>query len=225
VAIYDLFSKRQKRLRGQTPDVFQYDDIPDTLRVQILKIIQEVFDIVSEKTRRDYDSGIDIFSKTHAILCREYGRFRLWSEHEKNPRADFWMFFRECDDVENVLDAVEIGMTLVENANTIIQEVRYSGRAPVRFIEPKQHVDELNHRYKEHGVGYEYTSGQIIRVDSQYVHSEAVKPALALLAGKEYTNANDEFLAAHEHYRHGRYKECLNECLKAFESTMKIICH
>jgi hypothetical protein len=27
-----------------------------------------------------------------------------------------------------------------------------------------------------------------------------------------------------EHYRKGDTKECLNECLKAFESTMKVIC-
>jgi Domain of unknown function (DUF7014) len=36
--------------------------------------------------------------------------------------------------------------------------------------------------------------------------------------------ANEEFLKAHEHYRHKRYKECLVDSLKAFESTMKAIC-
>ncbi|MEI6950699.1 hypothetical protein V9K67_26185 [Paraflavisolibacter sp. H34] len=39
-----------------------------------------------------------------------------------------------------------------------------------------------------------------------------------------FQNANEEFLKAHDHYRHGRNKECLSECLKAFESVMKIIC-
>jgi len=39
-----------------------------------------------------------------------------------------------------------------------------------------------------------------------------------------YAGANAEFLKAFEHYRHGNIKECLNECLKAFESTMKPIC-
>ena len=47
---------------------------------------------------------------------------------------------------------------------------------------------------------------------------------MSFLQGKIYAGANDEFLRAHEHYRHQRYKECLNECLKAFESTMKAIC-
>src|SRR5262249_11657394 len=31
-------------------------------------------------------------------------------------------------------------------------------------------------------------------------------------------------MTAHEHYRHDRPKETLAECLKAFESVMKVIC-
>jgi len=80
-------------------------------------------------------------------------------------------------------------------------------------------------RFREHGVGYGFEGGNIIRVDSQLLHAETVKPALALLrATPEYAGAQAEFLTAHEHYRHGRPKEALNECLKAMESLMKAIC-
>jgi hypothetical protein len=85
-------------------------------------------------------------------------------------------------------------------------------------------IEELNERFRWHGIGYQYESGLIIRVDSQFLHAETVKPALALLSSEDYAGANEEFLKAFEHYRHGRTKECLNECLKAFESTMKAIC-
>ena len=70
-------------------------------------------------------------------------------------------------------------------------------------------------------MGYRYESGQIIRVDSEFTHSEVVKPALLMLSDPMYEGANAEFLSAHEHYREGRYKECLNECLNAFESCIK----
>jgi len=40
-----------------------------------------------------------------------------------------------------------------------------------------------------------------------------------------FKGANEEFLSAHAHYREGKYKECLNDSLKAFESTLKVICH
>lgn len=36
--IYELFSKRQKRLRGEVPDVYQYETIPPELRVQVVHI-------------------------------------------------------------------------------------------------------------------------------------------------------------------------------------------
>ena len=61
-------------------------------------------------------------------------------------------------------------------------------------------------------------------MDSQFIHSEAIKPVLTMLSDPTYKGANEEFLKAHEHYRKGRYKECLNECLKAFESCLKTIC-
>jgi hypothetical protein len=56
------------------------------------------------------------------------------------------------------------------------------------------------------------------------LHEEVIQPALNLLMDENFENANEEYLNAHTHYRDLRYKECLNECLKAFESTMKIIC-
>ncbi|MCD8492630.1 MAG: hypothetical protein LRY51_12460, partial [Geovibrio sp.] len=52
----------------------------------------------------------------------------------------------------------------------------------------------------------------------------AVKPALRLLNEKHYLGSQQEFLSAYEHYRKGKHKEALNDCLKAFESTMKAIC-
>jgi hypothetical protein len=67
-------------------------------------------------------------------------------------------------------------------------------------------------------------SNQIIRIDSDFLHAEAVKPSLTILRGSEFQGANEELLRAHEHYRHGRYQESLIYSLKAFESTMKCIC-
>ena len=92
-------------------------------------------------------------------------------------------------------------------------------------INVKNVISELNQRFREHAIGYQYENGQIIRVDSEFIHAEAVKPALQLLSNPIYKGAQEEFLKAHEHYRHGRYDSALTDCLKAFESTMKIIIH
>ena len=43
MAVFDLFSKRQKHGRGEVPDVYQYKTIPEGLRVQIVHIIRDAF--------------------------------------------------------------------------------------------------------------------------------------------------------------------------------------
>ncbi|SOE91854.1 hypothetical protein SAMN05414139_04537 [Burkholderia sp. D7] len=96
--------------------------------------------------------------------------------------------------------------------------------ATERKITPEDAIDELNERFREHGVGYQYESSEILRVDSEFIHAEAVKPALGLLRMDGFAGANDEFLEAHEHYRHGRNKESIGSALKAFESVLKGIC-
>jgi hypothetical protein len=42
MAIFNLYSKRLKKLKGEVPDVYKYDIIPQTLRVQIVHIIRDV---------------------------------------------------------------------------------------------------------------------------------------------------------------------------------------
>ena len=88
----------------------------------------------------------------------------------------------------------------------------------------EQTTSESNQRFKDHGVGYQLENSQIIRIDSEFTHAEIVKPALKLLHQPLWASAEEEFLKAHEHYRKGNGMEAMNECLKAFESVMKIIC-
>lgn len=157
----------------------------------------------------------------HDALAREFGLFYLAeSANGRYPRFGeaLYDFFLQTDSIEQALDVVELSVRYIEQVvpNWRHDEDRKATAASV--------IDELNLRFKEAGVGYQYESGEIIRVDSELLHQEAVKPTLRLLSQAGYEGANEEFLRSHEHYRHGRHKEALNEALKAFESTMKIIC-
>ena len=119
---------------------------------------------------------------------------------------------------EQVLDVVELSFKTIDGY--VRKHVSYFASS----MTPDAAIAELNTRFREHGVGYQYESGKIVRVDSQLIHGEVVKPALQFLSEKDFKGANDEYLSAHDHYRKGKHKECLNDCLKAFESTMKSIC-
>lgn len=214
---FDLYSKRQKRIRGEVPDVFQYEDIPKAFRVQVIHIIRDAFGHYSGGSQ-----SYEVFKSIHDILCREYGLFHLSQEAPLtgNYQAALFNFFLNCEDIEKVLDVIELSFKGV-NGITRDSSYRYNTQPS---IEPDEAIKELNIRFLEHGIGYQFEAGELMRVDSKLVHAEVVKPALKVLSDKRYAGANEEFLKAHEHYRHGRYKECLNECLKAFESTIKAIC-
>ncbi len=87
-------------------------------------------------------------------------------------------------------------------------------------------VEKLNARFKEHAIGYRFEQGRIIRIDSDFLHTETTEPALRLLHSFEFQGALDEFMIAHKHFRQGpaHYDDCLTNCGKALESTLKTIC-
>ena len=210
--VTDLFSKRQKRSRGEVPDVYQYETIPNQLRVQIVQILEDAFGELDYNPNWGPDSSAHAFEFIHKTLCHEYGVFTLGRSHDSDSES-VANFFLQTNEVEEVIDVVELSFQFL---NDNLQE-----RDKLILDEA---IDELNYRFREQGVGYQYESGQIIRVDSQLIHSEVIKPALSMLSAPMYKGANAEFLSAHGHYRARRYKECLNDCLKAFESCLKTIC-
>ena len=220
MAIVDIFSKRQKKLRGEIPDVYQYSEIPNALRVQIVHIWMDTLGNEENYWHGKVNESYKLIVDT---LCREYGIFRLSGSKDYGNRDylnEFVNSFLNETDTERCLDFIELAFRVIDSFTrdySYLMRKRSSEKAD-------KAIHELNTRFKEHGVGYQFTDGEMIRVDSELIHSEIIKPALRLLNQRLYAGAHEEFLKAHEHYRHERHKESLNECLKSFESIMKAIC-
>jgi hypothetical protein len=211
--ISDIFSKRQKRNSGQT-DVYQYDQIPDTLRVQITYILVDLIG----RPNVGGSPADGVYEEINVALMREYGVTRMAAGRIE---GEIWAnFICQIATTEQVLDAIETSIRLAAEAR---RAYNYTQTAGTR-MSVGESVKELNFRFQEASVGYQYESGQMMRIDSQLIHAEVVKPALALLSDPRYKGPEEEFLTAHKDYREGHYKGCLTECLKAFESTMKAIC-
>lgn len=209
----EIFSKRQKRLRGELPEIYTYDVIPKELRIQIHHLLNEV---IGENDRRN--NNVDGFYETiYKQLCKEYGRFYLASG-SANCQPQVLNFILETN-TEEVLDVVESAFELLNYLEQNFWDY-YFGKS-ISAVEATQ---ELNDRFKEHGIGYAFEGNQIIRIDSTYIHTEVTKPTISLLYNEKFKGANEEYMKAHEHYKNKLNKECLNDCLKAFESTMKVIC-
>ncbi|RUO74047.1 hypothetical protein CWI80_01410 [Pseudidiomarina sediminum] len=225
MAIFELFSKRQKALRGDVPDVYVYDTLPHALKVQIIHIWTDVLGN-NDNYYDQYGCGPNVRSAYEFIvdtLCREYGMFQLPTAEKHRERMylnELANYLLQVDDVEKQLDIVELSFRYIDRCTRDYDYLRKQNASE----NVDAAVSELNARFKEHGIGFQFVEGEIIKMDSELLHSEAVKPALRLLNQKNYHGAQQEYLSAYEHYRNGKNKEALNDCLKSFESTMKAIC-
>ena len=65
---------------------------------------------------------------------------------------------------------------------------------------------------------------QVVRVDEEVTHTEAVRPALAALSAPHFSQANQDFLKALKHYRDSEFPDCLTACGATMESTLKVLC-
>ena len=220
--IFNVFSKRHKKLWGEVPEVYQHEIIPEKLRVQIIHIWSDIFekpqhDVLGDMYR-PANATPEVFKNIHDILCREYGLLYL-TERRDSVIESVHKFLLGTEETVKAIDVIELSFRYIDNY------VRNNlGVFPASKISPDEAIATLNDRFQEHRVGYQYKSGQIIRVDSEFVHSEVMKPALKILSDPMYEGANEEFRNAHKHYRKRRYKECMTECVKAFESCIKTIC-
>jgi hypothetical protein len=227
MARFDFFSRKKRDAKQESPDVFRYDDLPHPLRIQLLHALNDARHLIHSRTAyiTNGTEGTDVFAEACLVLRRELGlgklievRKRVGSTRDTQTKDlcdEFRVFFENCDS-EQVLDAVQVIMLLIENADR--------SHLLDHECNAKSVAAEINRRFLEHSLGYKYQSGQIIKETNSILHAEAITPALALLSDPRFAGANEEFLKAHEHYRHGRLGECLVDCLKAFESSMKIIC-
>ena len=214
--IYDFYSRQQKTRRGEFPDVYQYEEMPDQLRIQVLYVLNDL----NQLNERYVNSQRGFFNVINRLICREQGWGELpHSAHHRAPAQDkLYSYFQTETDIELLLDVIQLAFS---------RKLFYSRAPSYNQINVQSlYVDcqnELNQRFKDHGFGYQVLDGEIIRIDDEFTHAEIVKPTLQILRQPYLQGAQTEFLNAYEHYRKGRFEEAINECLKAFESTMKSI--
>lgn len=217
MAIFDLYSKRQRRSRGEVSDVYTYDSFSSAFRMQLSYMVRDLLGDMSAYNR--HYQPREAYTEIVRILKKEYGLHTLSKIHQSDPLSELHNFLLQERDIERCLDAIELCYALGDDM----------ARSPayVSRTDADSHVDEclteLNERFKEAGLGYELIDRRIVRIDSQLLHSEVVKPAIGFLNAEEFEGPRDEFLGAYEHYRHGNHEEALVDALKSFESTMKVI--
>ena len=207
--INNLYSDRNKP--KNVDEVIIFDELPRKLRVQFNFILKDIL--------YDHDSN---YERIHEMLCRKYGELSLSSKHslghfdklalEEALTKDDYNFNLVFDMMEL---AIKYRIDQSKNDGFYDEEIEYIN----------DFQKSINICFKESSVGYEMVNGQIIKKDSEVTFTEIIEPTITLTYNELFENVNMDFVNAIKEYQTGDNKDCIVKLLKAFESTLKIICN
>ena len=221
--VLNLYSYRKKVAEGETPDVFTYDNLPKSLRIQIIHIWREAIGRYFVYSGFSYDRAVEnneAWEFIHDQFAKERGVFHLGGEREFDTSCE--NYFMKCKSVEIALDLVEFTFLYIDK---VTREYSSTDRKTRGIkVTASDAIKELNERFRRAGVGYRFENGKIFRIDSELIHSEVVKPALQYLHTPGFEGPCEEFMSAYAHYRVGQMKDAITDANNAFESTLKTIC-
>jgi hypothetical protein len=226
MTIWQTFSKRQNLLaKAGQQDVYQYDDLPEPFRMQVVHIwnsaLGQYFEPQGYFARTAPSPSNGYWRAIHNQMARELGLPFLGRYASSDPKEGCIYFLLNANTF-GALDIIEMSFRVIDKG--IRDLAQYSAEGAGIDEDPDSAIEELNHRFREHGLGYQYMGGILVRLDSQLLHSEVVAPALSLLNASGFAGPAAEFIKAFDHYRHGRFESAIGEALKSFESTLKAIC-
>jgi hypothetical protein len=242
--VYETFSQRQMvAARAGTEDVYKYDDISAAFRNQAIHILKDCLG-----WQRSADEIA--WKPLHDGFARQMGYTDLSSSLRQNVSTNFGGGYGALPSLHAILPPNNVYQNIcgiyIQNAMPlhVIDFIEYaihwitdraarsdtpfefgdSGRHYGITMTPQEAVIELNFRFRQNGIGYQLEGGQIVRVDSQYIHAATTVPAIRLLRDATFEGAEKEFMEALEHYRNRDNKATIVSAENAFESTVKTIC-
>lgn len=210
--MYTLYSKRIKDAAG-APDIYVYDVFPPAFRNQTFYVLSDILYLC------EHNGVSDPWKVLHNSFARELGVKTLGSIH--HPACSNIESYVENSSDEAFLDFLDFAFDFVSKMRRISFRYTYCEEQQKKITEA---FAEMNFRFKQHSLGYEFINDKLIRKDSEFMHREIIKPALKLLFENDFKGAEQEFFDAFEHRRKGENKDAILDALKAFESTMKTIC-
>ena len=228
--MFEPYTLRQRRLnRPDRPTLYSYESLPGPFRVQVAHIFDGM---VGEQrnlygttmaTRRSGDpSKAQVWGLIHDAVARHVGKFNL-SERTQDNQIGFYHYLQAMSTSTGaLLDAIELGFDALRHSP--VGGIRYT-ELYSRRLTIDSGAAELNMRFAQHDLGYKLVGEHIIRIDSEYLHTEVVEPALTLLHDAGFETSTEAFLDAHRHYRHHEYRDAIADANNAFEGVMKAICN
>ena len=187
MTIQDLYSQRNKKHQ----DVLSYDKLTEKLKIQIEHIWNNFFMQVGNDIKEE------IWKSIHSTLCEAHGKKTLLSDSFGTKYYFSYKvehYFDEITNIDETLDVIEIVFRCINKIPKLSRQVHFKLDGNYK---PEQAIKDLNARFLENGIGYEFHDRNIIRVDNTVLHKEIIIETLQFLSTQTFKNANDEFLSAH----------------------------
>lgn len=217
--MYKLYSQRKKEAEQGISDVYIYDKFCRAFRNQYLHIVEDVFGIYPDVKYIYKPNGknIDMWEFVCQAYAREKGLKYLETSYSCATNTyEAYEDYVDISDDSDFLDLLDFTFTEIISNKSIF------GHGYSEVV--NRAIEELNFRFKQHSLGYEFVNGELIPKTNEFIHTETIKPALHLLNNKIFEGAEQEYFQAFEHYKKGQNKDAILNAIKAFESVLKCIC-
>ncbi|WP_280326611.1 abortive infection family protein [Pseudomonas sp. BN102] len=172
----------------------------------------------------------EFMDQIHGRFAYLLGRNSLTGKRFSRPADDLGEYLGQCED-EQFLNFIEYALrfdcacffganrdNVVERINEFLMIDDLPYHVVPQVWEP---IDSAGGRFGSMVLREE---AKVIPKDSQLIHETAMQPALEILRTPAFLNANSEFIAALDDYRHRRFGDCVTKCNSSYESVMKVIC-
>jgi hypothetical protein len=175
----NLFSKFQSV--GKKPASLTYE-LPDGLRVQIVQLWEKGFG----PDERYHPGPSMAYDKIHQILCEEHQMLQLPQVSRQSlPLCGIIAeYFMNLEDTDKALDVVQVVFSIMEKMLHRINDGSGDVFYKSRYRSPEV-IDELNRRFRENNVGYQYIQGRIEKIPQG---PEPMPLKERLVAGEPATN-------------------------------------
>lgn len=222
--VYVPYSLREQiRARQGQHVVYEYDDFPQQLLVQVVQILDRTIGTysrgggVATYSPSEY-SPAQVWKIINEDVAHEIGVFELGRSHSYRDRFAEYLLSPGLSSNDQI-DAIEIAFRMVD---VLPEFSAYARNKYDMFLTAKEAIRELNRRLRQHDMGYQFVDGRMVRADSEFVYVEVVEPAIALLQRNGFEHPEEEFMEAHRHFRRGEMSDALVDANKALESVLKI---
>lgn len=207
MAVFQTFSTRNKK---KVKDVYIYDKIPSKFKGQLVNLLE---------------ASIGLNTILWDVIWRDVRKeLGLIRNIVASPKAEI-MDLLVSTSSQDLLDIIDISFFYI--AYVLNEEVRKNYNLYNKYgitLLPNEAIEELNQRFLEHDLGYQFNDKMLFRIDSQYTHTQFVIPALHLIYDEEFSGANEEFINAFSYFKKRNYEAAITEATKALESVLKLIC-